>query len=206
MFIQTIHEDGQHLLEIVNDILDFSKIQAGKMDFFVEQLSPNAIVERMVENFKQMGEAKGVSLVVNSDPKSTLCYLDPLRFKQVFTNVLNNAVKFTNPNTNVIVGVEESGSMMRITIADHGPGIAPENASKVFDEFETVGNVQTHHKGTGLGMPISKKLIERMGGKISFTSTVGVGTTFVLELPTAKVLSEEDYRQRPDYNDDLAAA
>jgi signal transduction histidine kinase len=205
MFIHTIHEEGQHLLEIVNDILDFSKIQAGKMDFFVEQLSPNEVVERMVENFKQMGEAKGVSLLLKQDPNAVPCFFDPLRFKQVFTNVLSNAVKFTNPNTSVEVGVEDCGAMVKVTIRDHGPGISPENASKVFDEFETVGNVATHHKGTGLGMPISKKLIERMGGAISFTSTLGEGTTFVLELPKSKTLNEEDYRQRPDYNDDLAA-
>ncbi len=205
-FIQTIHEEGQHLLEIVNDILDFSKIQAGKMDFFVEETSPHPLVDRMVESFKQMAESKGVSLNYQSSGAETNCFLDPLRFKQVFSNVLNNAVKFTASNTAVSITLQVSDSHVTVVVADQGPGIAPENFSKVFDEFETVGNVVSHHKGTGLGMPISKKLIERMGGKIWFESQVGQGTQFYISLPRTKVLDEQDYRARPDYNDDLAAA
>ncbi len=104
-----------------------------------------------------------------------------------------------------MITLEKVGQIARMKVTDTGPGIAPENIKHVFNEFETVGNFTSHHKGTGLGMPISKQLIEKMGGQISLESVVGVGTSFYIDIPTEKILPEEFYGSRPDAWADLAA-
>lgn len=204
-FIKTIHSEGMHLLEIVNDILDFSKIQAGKMDFFVGLHDVKAIADKLIEHFEHMAAAKDVKLYVESKTEQVMAYVDPLRFRQAFSNVINNAIKFTTPKTDVTVKIEANEEFLTVSVIDRGPGIPPESISKVFNEFETVGNVNTHHKGTGLGMPITKKIMESMGGRIELTSTVGQGACFALLLPKRQVLDQDLYRNRPSEADDLAA-
>lgn len=204
-FIKTIYSEGQHLLEIVNDILDFSKIQAGKMDFFVGHHDVRPIAEKLIHHFEHMAAGKEVTLRISCEQAQAFAYLDPLRFRQAFSNVVNNAIKFTHPKTEVVVKIEADGDTMKVMVIDQGPGIAQESINKVFNEFETVGNVNTHHKGTGLGMPITKKIMENMGGSIQLTSELGKGACFAMNIPLKKVLAEDLYRDRPSEADDLAA-
>lgn len=205
-FIKTIYSEGQHLLEIVNDILDFSKIQAGKMDFFISHTSPVPIAQKMVEHFGHMAANKQVRLVLeNKIQGPPEAWFDPLRFRQALSNVVNNAIKFTNPETEVRLSISRQENFIVVSVIDKGPGIKPESIEKVFNEFETVGNVNTHHKGTGLGMPITKKIMESMGGKIELKSEFGHGAEFALWIPTEKLLAEDLYRDRPTEADDLAA-
>lgn len=205
-FIKTIHTEGLHLLAIVNDILDFAKIQAGKMDFFVEEHDVFDAAKKETINFAKMAEAKKVQLKVEN-PSNVMAkaFYDVLRFRQALDNVINNAIKFTSENTTVILSVTSDDEYIHLAIKDQGPGIPADSVNKVFNEFETVGNVKSHHKGTGLGMPITKKLMEQMGGKITLVSEVGNGSTFILSLPRKKVLPDEVYRSRPEHTDDLAA-
>ena len=204
-FINTIYQEGLHLLEIVNDILDFSKIQAGKMDFFVSEQDVKPVIEKLMHHFENMAAKKGVKIVGDFNTETAMAYIDGLRIKQAFSNVLNNAIKFTGDNTTVTVSLKMVGDELLLGVHDQGPGIAPESIDKVFNEFETVGNVNTHHKGTGLGMPISKKIMDSMGGKIALSSVPGQGACFTLHLPCKKVLADEFYRTRPSESDDLAA-
>ncbi len=203
-FISTIYNEGRHLLEIVNDILDFSKVQAGKMDLYIEELSPFTILSEHLENFQKMAEDKNVQLHLSDLKKEHLCYFDQLRLRQITANVINNAIKFTKEKTHVHISLTEHEKYLRISISDEGPGIDVAHQERVFNEFETVGNVNTHHKGTGLGMPISKRLIELMGGQISFDSKPDQGTTFHIDVPTTKVLDSENYRERPDFAQEVA--
>lgn len=204
-FIKTIYTEGLHLLEIVNDILDFSKIQAGKMVFFISENDMKPSIEMLTKSFTQMAEAKAVTLKVEFKSEDLKAYFDTLRFKQAFSNVLNNAIKFTHPNTTVHIHVWKADKKVSVAIKDEGPGIPENSRSKVFNEFETVGNVNTHHKGTGLGMPITKRIMDSMGGSVILETEEGKGACFTLELPTEKVLAEDLYRARPTDVDDLAA-
>ncbi len=202
-FIDTMVAEARHLMEIVNDILDMAKIQAGKMDFYIQEDNLNTLLQGKISNFEQMAANKGVTLELQDGDQPKLAYFDELRLGQVVANVVNNAIKFNVEKGFVRIRVEDNGDLYRIIIQDSGKGIPKERFEKVFNEFETVGSVDTHQKGTGLGMPISKRLVEAMGGKITFDSEVGKGTTFMIDVPRTKVLGEEHYRLRPELGGDL---
>lgn len=204
-FIGTVFEQAGAILELVNDILDFAKIQAGKMDFFIEELDLRETLDLHVTNFQQMATQKEVTVAYNPPEAPLNCYFDSIRLGEVISNVMSNAVKFTREKSEVTVSVENKDQKYILKIADQGEGIPDDKVDKVFNEFETVGNIKTHQKGTGLGMPISKKIMDTMGGSISLESVVGAGTTFHIEIPCEKVLDEDQYQDRPEQVDDLLA-
>jgi signal transduction histidine kinase len=204
-FITMIYEQGHHLHELVNDILDFAKIQAGRMDFYIENHAVEPVVKAVVEGFHSMADGQKVLFDVKAAPEPAAggtggalsCFFDELRLKQVLGNIINNAIKYNREGGTVSIWMEEKDRMVRIYVRDTGNGIAPEQIEKVFNEFETLGQVAAHHKGTGLGMPISRRLMEGMGGRLLVESQVGQGSTFWVEIPIEKVLAEELYRPRP---------
>ena len=207
-FIVTLHEQGNQLLALVNDILDLAKIQAGKMEYYVEFTPLNEVLCEQIKHYENMGAKEGISLIFeNPAKKEWRCYFDQIRLAQVIGNILNNAIKFNKKNGSVIVTVEEdeARNFSIVCISDTGRGINSTDLEKVFNEFETVTDISRHHKGTGLGMPISKRIIESMGGSISITSEIGVGSTFKIHIPNKKVLPVELYRTRPDMEGDLVA-
>lgn len=207
-FIKTIYEQGLHLMELVNDILDFAKIQAGKMELYVEQLDPVPLVAKLAAGFEQMASQGEVAIEVRTPAINAMVYADPLRFKEVINNVVSNGIKYNRSGGRVTIefALAGDGKLLRISVADTGPGIPAGKIHHVFNEFETVGSVARHHKGTGLGMPISKRLMKAIGGDLTLESVEGEGTTFFIDVPVDKVLSEEFYRSRADsLLDDLAA-
>jgi signal transduction histidine kinase len=197
-FIDMIYDQGLHLQDLVNDILDFAKIQAGKMDFYLEMQDPVKLVENIMHNFEGMAETNKVILRFEPPLTPMNCFFDELRLRQILSNIINNAIKYNRPGGHARVYFQEDAENVRILVEDTGPGIPPEEFGKVFNEFETAGTVSQHHKGTGLGMPISRKLTEGMGGKLQLKSTVGIGSTFWVELPKNMTMSEDLYRPRPD--------
>lgn len=194
--ISSIYDETNHLLEIVNDILDLSKIQAGKMVFNISQSNVAALVEKEISRFKPMADAKNVKLILEIKNNDCSAYFDSLRLSQAIGNVLSNAIKFTKKDTDVGVRIESKNGLIEVAISDQGPGIPKGKELSVFSEFETLGNINSHHKGTGLGMPISRRLMEIMGGNISLFSEEGKGATFIVSIPSEKVLPEECYRNK----------
>lgn len=211
--IQTIHEQALHLMDLVNDVLDFAKIRAGKMDYFVEHFELKPLVWKLAGAFQQMASASGVTVNVECDcepdptdgPGGIRVYADVLRIKEVINNVVNNAIKYNRAGGSVRISFEVLPRSVRVRVCDTGSGIPADKLSHVFNEFETVGTLARHHKGTGLGMPISKRLMLEMGGDLTFESVEGVGSTFFIEIPTEKVLDPSVYRSRPEADEDLAA-
>lgn len=206
-FIDIIHEQGKHILELVNDILDFSKIQAGRMDIFLQRENILEHVKQVVDNTAGMADSGNIKLNLHTFKDSELfCYYDSLRFKQVLSNILSNAIKYNRVNGLVDIWLEETDTEVLVFVKDTGDGISEEEKQKVFDEFETLGKVALHHQGTGLGMPISKKLMDKMGGCIHLESQIGVGSKFWVTIPKQKVFEDDElYKKRPDMLDDLAA-
>lgn len=206
-FIKTIHEQGLHLMQLVNDILDFAKIRAGKMEFFVEELDLIPMVAKLCATFDNMAAQAQVSISIEKPEGELRAYCDVLRMKEVISNVVNNAIKYNKPGGTVTIkfGRAPEGKVARVTVSDTGQGIPASKVHHVFNEFETVGNVARHHKGTGLGMPISKRLMQAMGGDLTLTSEEGVGSSFYIDLPLEKVLPETMYGTRSDAWGDLAA-
>jgi len=205
-FIKTIYSQGLQLMELVNDILDFAKIRAGKMDFAIEQLDVRKTVASIKMNFDHMASASNVTIDTELPDEPVLAFFDALRMKEVINNVVSNAIKYNREGGTVTVRIEKSPTgLVRIRCTDTGLGIPADKISVVFNEFETVGHLSKHHKGTGLGMPISKKLCQSMGGDLTLESVEGVGTSFFIDIPTEKILDESMYNSRPDVWGDLAA-
>ncbi len=204
-FAEMIYNQGQHMLDLVNDILDFAKIQANRMDYFIEQRDLKTLVKNAVEGLAVMAEAASVSISFVEPAFDTHCYYDDLRMRQIAANIINNAIKYNHAGGRVEVFFVQNGAMIEMHVIDTGPGIAESDREKIFNEFETLGKIANHSKGTGLGMPISQRMIRAMGGDIYFNSTVGVGTEFWITVPKEKILADENYRSRPDSTGDLAA-
>jgi signal transduction histidine kinase len=205
-FTDIIYDQGQNLIALVNDILDFAKMQAGKTELFIEQSDLVKFVASQTESFVNMGETSNIS--INFDPRGIdqcLCYYDEMRLRQVFSNIITNAIKYNREGGKVKIWLEQDSNTARLFVEDTGKGIAPEDHNKVFNEFETLGKLALHHKGTGLGMPITKRIMEALGGKIELKSQLEVGTVFWITIPKEKILSPEVYRTRPVSASDLAA-
>ncbi|MBN8540221.1 MAG: HAMP domain-containing histidine kinase [Deltaproteobacteria bacterium] len=209
-FIRTISEQGRHLMELVNDVLDFAKIRAGKMDFYVEEVTLDSLLTKIVSNFQHMADQSKVSLVFEHTSGSVKAWADLVRLKEIINNVISNAIKYNREKGNVRIHLtdfaDESRRFVRMVVTDTGVGIPADKLEGVFNEFETVGHVSKHHKGTGLGMPISRRLVESMGGRLTLKSEYGVGSEFYIDIPVDKVLDESMYRVRPSLDSDLVAS
>ena len=192
-----IQSAGNTLLSLINDILDFSKIESGRMELLPEEYDTADIFRETYDMICLRMEEKGLKLIFDVSPKlPRRLYGDPLRIKQVLTNVLNNAVKYTEKGS---VTLRVTGEMflqdrvrLMIEVADTGIGIRPEDRDRIFESFERVDADRTKHiEGTGLGMAITKQLLGLMDGEISVDSEYGKGSTFKISLIQKVVDTEE---------------
>jgi PAS domain S-box-containing protein len=181
---ETIRFSAESLLSVINDVLDFSKIEAGKMQVEAVDLNLLHVVERAIGMVAETVQAKGLELVLLVDPKLPPHLRgDPARLHQVLTNLLTNAVKFT-ARGEIVVNVtldqlSETEAIVRMSIRDSGIGIAEESRRQLFQPFTQADSSTTRkYGGTGLGLVISKQLVELMGGTIEVESTLGEGSTF----------------------------
>lgn len=191
LYLQT-----HQIIELVNDILDLTKIHSGLLEFYIEELDPSDIIEKQVSIFTDMALQNSVKISFERPTEPMLCFADSVRLNQIIGNLLSNAIKFNRPNGYVNLGLVKNAEMVEISIEDAGIGIAEDKFASIFNEFETIEVIAQHHKGTGLGLPIVKLLIESLGGKISLKSELTKGTTFFVALPIKKCLQPEHYRSR----------
>lgn len=179
-----IHDSGVHLLGIINDILDLSKIEAGKMDLLKEDVDLSGIVGGVVSVAKTLIKGKDIKIVSKIDERLPMMTADGKRLKQVILNLISNAAKFTEEGEITIKAEPVGNGHILISVQDTGIGIKEEDLPKVFEKFRQIDMSSTRNKGgTGLGMAITKRLVEMHGGSIWLTSKVGVGTTFFVKLP-----------------------
>ena len=183
-YAETVQRSGQNLLGIINDLLDFSKIEAGKLELENVDLDLRRTIEDIVELLAERAHVKGLELAC-SIPADLKTHVrgDPLRLGQILTNLVGNAIKFTEQGSVVIrvSSVEETAKdvTMRFEVRDTGVGISAEAQSRIFDEFaQADGSTTRKHGGSGLGLAISKQLVEMMGGQIHVESQLGSGSTF----------------------------
>ncbi len=188
-YLDNIHDSGIHLLQLINDILDISKIEAGAAELYESQFNVNAIIIRALSLVKNQAAVGGVRLKKTVPGKLPSLYGDERRFMQVVLNLLTNAIKFTLPGGDVKIAaaVEKNGDMV-IRISDTGMGIRKADIEKVMSEFGQVNNSLAKPKeGTGLGLPLSKGLMEMHGGTLDLKSKIKVGTVATLRFPAERV-------------------
>ena len=181
--LQRVHKAAKHLLELVNDVLDLSKIEAGKIELGLQAVSMPSLVEDLFVTLQPLADEHKVELRQETPEGLPAVLTDPRRSRQILINLLSNAIKF-GAGKPIAVRHEttESGGVM-VSVSDEGPGIATEDLTKVFDEFVQLANHSPHTQGTGLGLPISKRLAALLGGELTVESTLGEGATFRLILP-----------------------
>jgi len=184
-YIDIINSNGQQLLTIINDILDISKIEVGQISISIKAVNINGLMNELLHQFRNQAELKNLILTLNPNhlQEKNIAYTDSNRLRQVLYNLLSNAIKFT-PKGNVEFGVIRKGNLMEFYVKDSGIGIAHEHQSIIFKPFRKVENaLTTTYGGTGLGLPISKALVEKLGGTITLISDADKGSTFIFTIP-----------------------
>lgn len=186
-YLQKINNSGKYLLGLISDVLDMSRIENGKVELNEEPESLSPFLTEIAENFRIQAEEKNIKLVTDFDDiKVQWIYLDKLRTRQIFSNLLNNAIKFSGENSEIVFkvsneAVNKSVNHMVCSIKDQGIGMSQSFIEKMYSPFEQE-NTDNAVNGTGLGLPIVKSLVNIMRGTINVESTVGKGTTFTIEM------------------------
>ncbi|MGE5732961.1 MAG: sensor histidine kinase, partial [Gemmatimonas sp.] len=174
---------AEHLLALINDILDLAKIEAGKMPLRLEDVSLRDITLEVTQQIEPMVRKKQLEFEIDVDPDCPAIYTDRTKIKQVLLNLLSNAVKFTTKGR-VSVETRCAADGVRIDVVDTGIGIRQSDLEAIWEDFRQVDQSRTREfGGTGLGLSITRKLLERLGGKVIVKSTYGEGSTFSVYLP-----------------------
>lgn len=183
-YVVDIHSSGQHLLALINDILDLSKIEAGRMELDLTTFDVTAALQGALVLVRERAHRSGLQLHVDIASHVGLVVGDERRFKQIVLNLLSNAVKFTPEGGRVELTATREGDTVTIAVSDTGIGIAAEDVAAVFEEFHQVGpDAGARTEGTGLGLALSKSLVEMQGGSIWLQSEPNQGSTFTFTLP-----------------------
>ncbi len=198
--LNIINLSGKQLLSIINDILDLTKIESGKMDIEIERFNIKDTIEYVASIIKPQCEEKGLYLKIDTQIEDGNMETDQYKVNQILLNILSNAVKYTNQG-GITITATETKNTVKISVKDTGIGIDEKIKDKIFDPFvSTSGKI--HIQGTGIGLALTKRLVELLGGNIGFTSKVGVGTEFFVTLPKKltkiekiEIRKEEDIHQ-----------
>jgi PAS domain S-box-containing protein len=184
--LQDILISARHLLRLISDILDLSKVEAGKMEFCPEPCQIETLVAEVRDVVRPLAEKKHLELLTDI-PREIAAVIDASRFKQVLYNYLSNAVKFTPEGGWVTIRVLHEENQFRLEVEDTGIGIPPQEISKLFQEFQQLPNSRKAGQGTGLGLALTRRIVEAQGGSVSVRSTAGVGSVFSAVLPLQPV-------------------
>ena len=184
-YLNDIWTSGQHLLQLINDVLDLAKVEAGRMELIPETFSVKAAIAESAATIRAAALKKNIAVHIKAPSEEIVAMLDPLRFKQVLHNLLSNAVKFTPDNGVVTITVSlDDDEQIRLQVQDTGIGIKKQDLPRLFQEFEQLDSgLGRRQQGTGLGLALTKKIVELQGGSILVESEFGKGSTFTIRIP-----------------------
>ena len=184
-YLGDILDGGMHLLRLINDVLDLAKIEAGKMQLFLEPIHVGVAIREVCDILLPMAMGKGVVLRIATDPSVKVAKIDGQKFRQVLYNLVSNAIKFSRQGGEVSVSTGPDGlGGLRLTVVDQGIGISHDDIGKLFQQFQQLDSGSSrHYPGTGLGLVITKKLVELHKGTVGVTSEPGKGSSFYAIFP-----------------------
>lgn len=180
-FLSHLKGAADHLLALINDVLDLSKIEAGHSEIYCESFALQQALDEVLPGLRALAAQKGIDFATPAE--ELLVYADRLRFKQIVYNLVSNALKFTPRGGRVTLSVSVCDPEISFTVADTGVGIPPEDQGSVFDKFYQVQSATPVQEGVGLGLAITKRLVEQHGGRIRVDSKFGHGSRFTFTLP-----------------------
>ncbi|MFL5223210.1 MAG: GAF domain-containing protein [Microvirga sp.] len=181
--LERVQANGRHLLGLINDVLDLSKIEAGQLTLALDDYSIGQVVQTVLSGTESLAKAKGLALTAKVQEGLPIGRGDERRLTQVLLNLVGNAIKFTDKGS-VEIAAGAADGFFDIAVRDTGPGIAPDDQKRIFEEFQQVDSSSTRQKGgTGLGLAISQRLVEMHGGTIAVESVLGEGSTFRIAVP-----------------------
>ena len=184
--VRHIIKAGDHLLELINDVLDLVRIEGGRIPLSIETVCPRDVIEPSLSLIQNHAAKRDIQLIDRSAGQNLPdVAADFTRFKQALINLLSNAVKYNREGGAVFLDSEPAGDMLRLSVTDTGPGIPEEEHAHLFAPFTRVKDTSGEVEGTGIGLTITKQLVELMGGRIGFESAPGRGSSFWFELPLA---------------------
>jgi signal transduction histidine kinase len=188
-YVDDVLEAGRHQLALINDILDLSKVEAGKMELDLSEVSLRSALESGLTMHAGPASRAGIELSLELDPREITVLADERRLRQVVFNLLSNAAKFTPPGGRIDVSARLVNGEVEVAVSDTGAGVAPRDAELIFEEFRQAReNPNSGYEGTGLGLPLSRKLVELHGGRLWAESSPGEGSTFRFTLPVGSAL------------------
>jgi len=192
-YLGEILEGSRHLLHLINDVLDLAKVESGKMTFRPEVVDLEQSIQGTVQMLELMAKQKQIQILPEIDREGRYAFLDEARFKQVLFNFLSNALKFTPSKGSITVRVlYEAERFFRLEVQDTGIGISQKDQQLLFQEFHQLdAGVAKQFQGAGLGLALTKRIVEAQGGRVGVTSEVGVGSTFFALLPRGKAELEK---------------
>jgi signal transduction histidine kinase/ActR/RegA family two-component response regulator len=183
-YLRDIHGSGKHLLELLNEILDLSKVEAGRMELEFSTFALPPLLDGAVSMLRERAALHGITMDVEVGDGVEEVYADELRLKQVLLNLITNAVKFTGDGGSVVVRGVRAGAEIRITVTDTGVGVPEEDRERIFESFQQGGRGSSREEGTGLGLTLSRRIVELLGGHMWLETEVGRGSTFGFAIPS----------------------
>ncbi len=197
--LEAIQKCGDHLLSVINKVLDMAKIESGRLQLDLQSTALYRTLDEVITIITPLAESKGLSFNVNiAEDLPAFILTDGSRLRQILINLLNNAVKFTDSGS-VCLKANTEGDTLQLDIVDTGPGMTAEDVERVFEPFTRLSNSR-HKEGTGLGLTITRRLTEAMGGKLSARSTPGTGSVFTVSLPYEEAGAVEEADSSDTYN------
>jgi PAS domain S-box-containing protein len=189
--VEHIKKGGHHLLELINEILDLAIIEAGKLKLSIEDVSATSVLDECILLVRTMADDRGIEIGAGKGFETKpMIRADYTRFRQTLLNLMSNAVKYNREKGTISVDCREApGGMLHISVSDTGEGIPDAMLEKLFEPFTRLKEEHQNIEGAGIGLTITKQLVERMDGKIGVESQLGKGTTFWIELPLAEIHS-----------------
>lgn len=182
--LERVSRNARDLLELINNVLDLSKIEAGRMDVYSEPADARDLIERAMAVVEPLKEARAINLSISVEDGLPAIRTDRTKLQQILINLLSNAIKFTREGDVKVTAVRAPNNRIRIAVSDTGIGIAESDVNRIFEEFRQIATTgRGSRTGTGLGLPITRRLAELLGGEISVSSRQGAGSVFTLTLP-----------------------
>ena len=203
-WVEHIRNGGEHLLTLINDVLDLAKVEAGRLELATEPVDLGHAIAASVGGLRPLADRKRQPIEVAAESSITVD-ADPGRLRQILYNLLSNAIKYTADGGCIEVSGYRAGGEVRISVRDNGVGIAADDQVRVFEEFRQVGDQAQRMSGTGLGLALTRRLVEAHGGRIELESTLGSGSTFTVILPDRYPLEAPAVTSTPLVAEALAA-